>query len=213
MPIPLTCHVTCPDITLAFLCLRHTLSVRVDTQQLRGSPPMSIARDVQCMCYIIYRMPSRREHSSQEHIASQSHPRLRRIQTPETTVANRLKVSSETRPKTSSRNTALVTRLLESLRTCITEFAPETSHIYILDSKRGKALAIATWLVLISNETMMILFVFLPIHDVVFDVGNAAISLLFAVLVGASHLRTVFTDPVSKTLINCRCILVLQTSK
>ena len=168
---------------------------------------MSIASDVQCMCYIIYRMSSRSEHSSQEQIASQSHPRLRRIQAPETTVANRLTLSSETHPKTSARNTALGTRLLESLRTCAIKLAPETSRIYILDNKRGMALVIATWLVLISSETMMILFVFLPIHDVVFDVGNAAISLLFAVLVGASHLRTVFTDPVSKTLINRRSIL------
>ena len=174
---------------------------------------MSIVCDVQCMCCIIYRMPSHREHSSQVHVASQSRPRLRRIQAPETTVGNRLKVSSEIRPKTPPRNEAPMINLLESIRTGITKLTPETRRIYILDSKKGIALAVATWLVLIASETMMFLIVFLPIHDVVFDVGNAAISLLFAVLVGASHLRTVFTDPVSKTLINLECMLVLQPSK
>ena len=62
-------------------------------------------------------------------------------------------------------------------------------------------LVILTWLVLVGSETLMVLFVFLPIRDFVYDAGNVAVSLLLAFLVGASHLRTVFTDPVSNMLL------------
>ena len=179
-------------------------SVCVKTQLLRGSLSTFIIRVVQCQCYITYRMSSDCERTcSDTCVTSQPGLRLRRKDTTAAAVGDRSKVTSETSPTIPAMTVAsLVVRLQESLWNSVTKLAPDMGHIYFLDSKRGMLLAILTWVVLIASETLMFLFVFLPIRDVVYDVGNVAVSLLLAALVGASHLKTIFTDPVSETLIN-----------
>jgi len=111
-------------------------------------------------------------------------------------------VTTESRPSIPVRTLdSVAIRLWKHLQKFVTKLAPNTSHIYFLDSRMGMVLAILTWLVLVGSETLMVLFVFLPIRDFVYDAGNVAVSLLLAFLVGASHLRTVFTDPVSNMLL------------
>ena len=155
---------------------------------------------VHCHCYVTYRMSSSCEQTcSDTCVTSQPGPRLRRKDALSPGALS--EVTTESSPSVPARPLdSVAVRLWKHLQKFVTKLALDTSQVYFLDSTRGMVLVILTWLVLVGSETLMVLFVFLPIRDFAYDAGNVAISLLLAFLVGVSHLRTVFTDPVSNML-------------
>lgn len=95
-------------------------------------------------------------------------------------------------------------------RLCIPVPSGYWTKLWCVDDGCGIAGSVFTWILIVFGETVFFFFVILPFHHSTWSALNGAFSLTCAFLGFVSHLRAMFTDPVSSLICDIvKCFLVL----